>query len=285
MTDQPDANGVLQAVYDRANSALRVSGVGVSADAALPAGPTGWTLVPAAPDYESGGTARLMEIPLSDDGGFVTVYQCRFAGDAFPRLIIVSDGSFFISDGTFNPLSAGGNYNFCGLNPDGTGGLLLASPGAKLHLSKAGVLTFDSSLAMSFNGSTAVSMSSGTSLTLSPGTGPLVVNAAISSSPTDSHTATTAFGALAVGTPLQNVLGYDILVSGTVNVTAATAGSVKLGVGASATPTTDPITGSITTAALAVIAFSAVVPNNYYLSLQSAGTITLASPVIVATPL
>lgn len=272
MTDQPDANGVLQAVYDRANNALRVSGSdGVSADAALPAGPTGWTLVPAATDYESGGTARLMEIPLSNDGGYVTVYQCRFAGDAFPRLVIVSDGSYYISDGTFNPLQSGTGFGACGVIPDAAGGLTIVSNGVKWALPVSGSATISAVDFAFVNGVSTLFK--------------VVTGGGIITAPPESHTATVAFGALAVGTPKQNALGYDIMVTGTVNVTAATAGSLKLGVGSTATPTTDPITGSITTAALSVVAFSAIVPNNYYLSLQSAGTITLASPVIVATPL
>lgn len=78
---------------------------GVLFEQALPAGPSGWTLIPDAADLESSGTARLMEIPLSDDSGFVTVFQDRFAGDLFPRLVIVSDGSYYIGDGTYNPLT------------------------------------------------------------------------------------------------------------------------------------------------------------------------------------
>lgn len=239
-------------------------------DAALPAGPTGWTLIPAATDLESGGTARLMEIPLSMDSGYVTVFQCRFTGDAFPRFIMISDGSLYTGDGTFNPLSSGPGSGFVGMIPVGSGGFQIASKNAELSLTAAGV----------------VILQSGTTLLLSAGTGPISMSSTgIATTPTDSHTATVAYGALAVGTPLQNGLGYDIMVTGTVNVTAATAGSLKLGVGPTATPTTDPITGSITTAALSVVAFSAIVPAGYYLSLQSAGTITLASPVIVVTPL
>lgn len=101
--------------------------------------------------------------------------------------------------------------------------------------------------------------------------------------PTDSHTATAAFGALAVGTPKQNTLGYDILVTGRIPVTVAVSGSLNLGVGPTATPTVDPMTGTIT--AVTTVDFSAIVPNGYYLSVTLTGTLTLGTPVIVATPL
>lgn len=101
----------------------------------------------------------------------------------------------------------------------------------------------------------------------------------------DSHTATAAFGQVAYGTPLQNTLDYPILVSGSVAVTAATAGVVNVGVGPSATPTVDPITPAITVAALVIVPFSAVVPAGYYLSLTHTGTITTGTPVSAATPL
>lgn len=78
---------------------------GVLFEQALPAGPSGWTLIPDAADLESSGTARLMEIPLSDDSGFVTVFQDRFEGDLFPRFVLVSDGSYYVGNGTYNPLT------------------------------------------------------------------------------------------------------------------------------------------------------------------------------------
>lgn len=105
----------------------------------------------------------------------------------------------------------------------------------------------------------------------------------ISTAPTDSHTATTAFGALTVGTPLQNTFGYDILVTCRIPVTAAVTGSsVSMGVGPTATPTVDPITGNLTAAT--TVDFTAYVPAGYYLSVTSTGTITLGTPTLVATP-
>lgn len=103
--------------------------------------------------------------------------------------------------------------------------------------------------------------------------------------PTDSHAATTTFGAIAFGTPVQNGADYPILVSGTCIVTAATAALISLGVGPTATPTVDPITPAITVAAATSVAFSAVVPSGYTISLTHTGTITVGSPVCIASPL
>lgn len=100
-----------------------------------------------------------------------------------------------------------------------------------------------------------------------------------------SHDATAAFGAVAFGTPVQNAADYAVLISGSCIVTAATAALVNLGVGSSATPTVDPITPAITVAAATVVPFSALVPSGYYLSLTHTGTITVGSPVCIASAL
>lgn len=103
--------------------------------------------------------------------------------------------------------------------------------------------------------------------------------------PTDSHTATVAFGQVAFGTPLQNAAAYAIQVTITAAVASATAGVVVLGVGPTATPTTDTIVPAFTTAVLEIISFSAVVPAGYYLSIAHTGTISVGTPQSVATPL
>lgn len=101
--------------------------------------------------------------------------------------------------------------------------------------------------------------------------------------PTDSHTATTAFGNnITLGTPLRNTTGYDILVTIGITVTAATAATLVMGVGSSATPTTDTVTPSFSTTG--VIGLSAIVPNNYYLSLNKTGTLVSTNNIVV-TPL
>lgn len=125
-------------------------------------------------------------------------------------------------------------------------------------------------------GNTAVTGSLSTTTTLKAGT-------SIISAPTVSSTVTTAFGAsLTVGTPVQNTTGYDILVNVAVTVSSSTTATLTLGVGTSATPTTNTAVPSFTVAAATVFTLVAYVPNNYYLSVGSTGTISVASATVVA---
>jgi hypothetical protein len=94
--------------------------------------------------------------------------------------------------------------------------------------------------------------------------------------------ASSAFS-ITFGTPVQNTLGYDVLISGYINVTAATAGSVQMGVASTSTPSTFPLTPALGAAQL--ISFSAYVPSNYYLSLAGSGVITVDSVLAIATPI
>lgn len=103
--------------------------------------------------------------------------------------------------------------------------------------------------------------------------------------PTDSHAATAAFTQVAFGTPLQNTAAYAILVTLTAVVTSATTATFSLGVGPTSTPTTDVVVPSFTTAAQAIVSYSAVVPAGYYLSTTHAGTIVVGTPQSVVTPL
>jgi hypothetical protein len=107
----------------------------------------------------------------------------------------------------------------------------------------------------------------------------------IATVPTDSHTATTAFNAspLAIGTPLQSPLSYDVEVNVVIAVSAAVGGSLNVGVGPSATPTVDPLTPALSGPAL--VTWSGVVPKGYYLSFTTTGTITAGTPVVQVTPL
>jgi hypothetical protein len=93
--------------------------------------------------------------------------------------------------------------------------------------------------------------------------------------------ASSAFSAT-FGTPVQNTLGYDVSISGSVNVTAAAGGVVTLGVGPTSTPTGNGITPSL--AAATVVYFSAYVPAMYYLAIAGTGVITVDAIVAVATP-
>lgn len=93
--------------------------------------------------------------------------------------------------------------------------------------------------------------------------------------PVDSNTATTGFGSVAIGTALQNTLGYDILVNISIAATVATGATIVMGVGSTNTPTTNPVTASFSVGLTA--SFSAIVPNGYYLLVNTTGTITVGS--------
>lgn len=105
------------------------------------------------------------------------------------------------------------------------------------------------------------------------------------SAPPASITSTTAFGAITFATAKQNTLGYDIIVSGSINITDITAAVVFLGVGPATNPTGSAITETITNASPSILGFSAYVPSGYYLYLHATGTgITVSSVTSVVTP-
>jgi hypothetical protein len=96
--------------------------------------------------------------------------------------------------------------------------------------------------------------------------------------PAFSSIATTAFGtSLTSGMPVQNTLGYNIMLNISVSVTAATGATLTLGVDSTATPTTDTVIQSFSAAAATIYTFTAIVPNNYYVVVNSTGTITIGS--------
>lgn len=106
----------------------------------------------------------------------------------------------------------------------------------------------------------------------------------ITTAPTDSHTATTAFATtLTLGTAIQNTTGYDLTVCIGFAVSTATTATVILGVGPTSTPTTDTVIPSFTSVGCA-LSITAHVPNNYYLLVNKTGTFTNTNN-IVATPL
>lgn len=86
---------------------------------------------------------------------------------------------------------------------------------------------------------------------------------------------------LTAGTAYQNTSGTNVVISGVINITAAVGGSINLGMGATSTPTTQPISPALSTALL--LPFTARVPNNYYLLIQTSGTITVGSITAIAT--
>ena len=109
------------------------------------------------------------------------------------------------------------------------------------------------------------------------------VSGSLASSPVSSSTATSAFvTSLTAGTAQQNTAGYDLLVNITVVVSTATGATLTLGVGPTSTPTTQTVVPSFTLAVSAIYTFRAYVPNNYYLLVNSTGTITISSITTMA---
>lgn len=118
---------------------------------------------------------------------------------------------------------------------------------------------------------------------IDPATDQLGSSLTLATAPPSSNTATTGFGSLAVGTALQNTLGYDILVNVSIAITAAVGASISLGVGPTNTPTTNPVTAAFSVALTA--SFSAVVPSGYYCLVTTGGTITVGSITTQVCPL
>ena len=111
-------------------------------------------------------------------------------------------------------------------------------------------------------------------------------NGGLSTAPVSSDTATNGFYTSATaGTALKNTLGYDIMVNICVDVTSSTTATLVLGVGSTSTPTTDTVVPSFTFAALTPLNFTAIVPNNYYLLINSTGTIVISSITLQSCPL
>ncbi|CAB4121083.1 hypothetical protein UFOVP9_1, partial [uncultured Caudovirales phage] len=61
--------------------------------------------------------------------------------------------------------------------------------------------------------------------------------------------------------------------------------TITLGVGSTSTPTVDTVVSSFTTAAVLVTNFSAIVPNNYYLLVNTTGTITIGGITTQSCPM
>jgi hypothetical protein len=78
---------------------------------------------------------------------------------------------------------------------------------------------------------------------------------------------------LVVGTAYQNTAGYDVMLTVYLSITAATTATIKLGVGATSTPTQQTIVASFSTAALMLLPIPIYIPNNYYALLSTTGTI------------
>lgn len=131
-------------------------------------------------------------------------------------------------------------------------------------------------------------ITAGTGVTITPSANAITISAsaALITAPPSSNTATTAFGTtLTSGTPVQNTLGYDILLNISISITAATTATITMGVGPTTGPTTNTAIPSFSAAAATVYALSAVVPTGYWIVVNHTGTITVGSITVVATPL
>lgn len=107
----------------------------------------------------------------------------------------------------------------------------------------------------------------------------------LQTAPPASSTVTTAFGStLTLGTPIRNTTGYDIMVNITFNVSSYTSSDIVMGVGSSATPTTNTAIAADALLAIGTGIFTLVayVPNNYYLLVDKGGTLTALNITIVA---
>jgi len=79
---------------------------------------------------------------------------------------------------------------------------------------------------------------------------------------------------LVIGTAFQNTLGYDVMMTVYLSITAATTANILLGVGSTNTPTQQTVVASLTTAALMIVPIPIYIPSGYYARLSTSGTIT-----------
>lgn len=87
--------------------------------------------------------------------------------------------------------------------------------------------------------------------------------------------AVSASSSLILGTAYQNTLGYDIVLTVYLSISAATSASILLGIGPTNTPTQQTIISGLTLATIGIVPITIYLPNNYYALLSTSGTITL----------
>lgn len=104
----------------------------------------------------------------------------------------------------------------------------------------------------------------------------------IRTAPPASATAISFGSSLTLGTALQNTLGYDILVSVCVVVSAATSANFQIGVGSTNTPTKNDILPAAISAA-ETFTVSVIVPHNYYVLLDKTGTSSTSTNKLIVT--
>lgn len=115
---------------------------------------------------------------------------------------------------------------------------------------------------------------------IDPGLTGVVIASTLSIEALQTHPSAGIAFPITFGTPVQNTLGDDIIVSGSINVTGG-AGTVQAGIDRSNTPAVTDISQTI--AAATVVYFSLCVPHNYWMVLSGTGTVAVDSVVAIAT--
>lgn len=165
---------------------------------------------------------------------------------------------------------------------DNTGKLGIATTAPKNKLDVNGAIAVGSYAGVNTAPSNSIIVSGGIAIGVAASS---ATAGTIQTTPPASSTVTTAFGStLTLGTPIRNTTGYDIMVNITFNISSYTSSDIVMGVGSSATPTTN--TAIAADALLAVgtglFTLAAYVPNNYYLLVDKGGTLTALNITIVA---
>lgn len=108
---------------------------------------------------------------------------------------------------------------------------------------------------------------------------PVLMPDTISTTPPASSAST-----LSIGTAYHNTLGYDVMITVYLNITAALSASILLGVGSTSNPTQQTIVSGLTLSVLGVIPVNIYLPNGYYAKLSTSGTITMSISGQIAMP-
>ena len=90
----------------------------------------------------------------------------------------------------------------------------------------------------------------------------MFINGPLASQPANSNTVTAAFvTTLTAGTSVQNTTGYDLICNISIQVTAATAATILLGVGSATGPTANTAVAAFSASVLEIVNLVAYVPN------------------------
>jgi hypothetical protein len=209
------------------------------------------------------------------------LYNCQMAAGA-NGVIFQSSSALVIEGGFFQSTNELLNFNGFGGDSLIIGALIECSAGSGYFATSAGTLLFSD---LSFIGSARGIDPAITKFPLPQLLGLPTIPGGIITQPTDSSTATSAFGSsLSFGSAKQNTTGYDILVNIFVLANITATGTINLGVGPTSSPATNPVTPSLPLSP-GPFQFSAIVPNNYYIVVSTTGTVTQTSITIQVCPL